>query len=167
MSYNVSIDANFVHVCTHATGKYLLADCPVCFGSGFYFDLVLNQSGSPVQLSGDLKVAQGLIHLLRTDLGTFSDYGYSDYGTQLSRFIGAKNLDDNRTRFQVLRDLMYYTSVKNAQQAAYQNITYDETIQQVVGVDVVSTEDTQSVVLSICVGDSNQPKNLLVDQFIG
>ena len=162
----MSIDADFLHPCSHVNGKYTLNTCPVCDSLGFYFDLVLGQNGSPVPVSGELKTVQGLVHLFMTDEGTYTEYGYGEYGTKLSRFIGTKNLDENRARFQVLRDIKYYQDIKIRQNFLFGNIDSSEVIRQILSIKTLNTEDEQRVDVTAIIGDNNTPQYFKFDKLV-
>lgn len=162
----MSIDADFLIPCTHANGKYTLSECPVCDSLGFYFDLVIDQNRSPVKLGGELKTVQGLIHLFMTDEGAFTDYGYAEYGTKLSRFIGTKNLDENRARFQVLRDIKYYMELKVRQNFLFGNVDSSEVVRQILSIKSLNTEDEQRVDVTAIIGDNNTPKYFKVNKIV-
>ena len=154
----MSIDADFLKPCTHVNGKYIISNCPVCHSLGFYFDIVIDQTRSPVKLSGELKTIQGLAHLLLTDEGTYLAYDYPEYGTKLSRFIGTKNIDENRARFQVLRDLKYYMDVKIRQNFLFANIDSSEVLKQILSISTLNTEDEQRVDVTAIIGDNTRPQ---------
>lgn len=160
----MSIDLLGSRACTHVSGKYLISNCPVCSGSGFYFDINLNQNGDLDTVLGLNKVVQGISHLITSSENQYRDYGYADYGSRLRKFIGSKNLSDTRLKFQVLKDLELYTKIKEAQQARFKNITADEVIQDVVLIDATLSSDTQSVKIGLRIGESDKVEFLNIKQ---
>ena len=164
----MSVDADMISICecVKQNGGKVGANCTICEGVGYYFDLVIDQNGSPTLVKGVNKVAQEIIHHFTTDEGDYVDYGYPEYGSRLRRFIGAKNLNENQVRFQVLRDLQYLTEVKEIQHSRFGNITSDEVMRQIIAVDLVNTVDEQSVGLSAIVGDEENPQYLKLDKFV-
>lgn len=151
--------------CAHVSGKYSRTNCPVCEGRGFYFDVRLDQAGSVLPIEGLNKTVQGLTHLLLSEENTFAAYGYPEYGSRALRFIGSKNLDENRLRFQVLRDIQYYVSLKERQNFEYNNITDNEVIRQIIGIETTSTADEQSVSVAALIGSDDRIQFFEVQQF--
>lgn len=152
----MSIDCDFLFACTHVQGKYKRSTCPVCLSTGFYFDMVIDTSGNPVEMSGVNKTVQGVTHLLLTEEKTYADYNKPEYGSRTLRYIGNKNMDENRLKYQVLRDIQYYMQIKEIQQFIYANISVDEVIRQIVGVKTRNTADEQSVELALLIGDESK-----------
>lgn len=161
----MSRDAAFLHPCSHVNGKYTSNNCVVCQGTNFYFDIVLTQNGSPLEVTGVNKTVQGLTHLLLTEENTYTDYGYPEYGSKVFRFVGTKNLVENRLKFQVIRDIQYFNSIKNTQHLSFGNLTSDELIRQIIGVQTTNTADEQAVSLSLLIGDSDTLQFFKVSQF--
>lgn len=135
------------------------------FGQGFYWDLVLDQSGNPIQLDGVNKFVQGTVHLLSTDESAYADYGYPEYGSKFRRYIGTKNTSDVRLKYQVFRDLQYYSDVKAKQHETYNNIDLKELITQLIAVELVENVDEQSVTITAQVGDEDTLQFLTLDRF--
>lgn len=135
------------------------------FGQGFYWDLVLDQSGNPIQLDGVNKFVQGTVHLLSTDEQAFADYGYPEYGSKFRRYIGTKNTSDVRLKYQVFRDLQYYSDVKAKQHETYNNIDLKELITQLIAVELIENVDEQSVTVTAQVGDEDTLQFLKIDRY--
>lgn len=161
----MSADLLGIKQCSHVNDKYSLSNCPVCSGSGLYFDLVLTQVADFSTVNGINKLIQGVTHLLSSQEGQYSDYGYVDYGSRVKKFIGSKNLSETRAKFQILKDLQYYTAVKEQQNRLYNNITADEIIEDVVSIETVNTADEQTVKLQLRVGSTDQIQYFNVTQF--
>lgn len=154
----MSADFLMMRSCPHVNGTYTSANCPVCSGVNYFFDITLTQNGDLQKITGVDKVVQEIVHMFKTDEGEYSDYGYSDYGSRINRFIGSKNNSEVRLRFQVLRDIEYITKKKERQHRKFSNITVDEVIQQIVSIDIENTVDEQKVKLSAVIGGDDNLK---------
>lgn len=161
----MSEDFQMLKPCPHVNGKYLSNNCPICNGTNFYLDLVLTQSGQPKLASGLTKTIQEIIHIFLTDIGLFEDYSYPEYGSNLTKFIGAKNTTENILKFQVLRDLNYLNYLKEKQQELYGNVDSSEVIREIVSIKLINEEDSQSIELACLIGDSDVIQYFPIKQF--
>jgi len=126
---------------------------------------VIQQTGQMLTIDGLNKVVQEIVHIFAHDEGTFSDYGYPDYGSKLLRFVGSKNANELRLRFQVLRDLQYWNQIKESQHRRFGNIDAKELIRQIVSIKFVNDIDTQSIELSAFVGDETELQFFTIRRF--
>lgn len=161
----MSCDFQVLKPCKHVEGRYDSDNCVVCLGTNFYFDIVLTQFGEPTLARGLIKAVQEIIHLFRNEPGTFGDYGYPEYGSQIYKFIGSKNLLPQRLKVQVLDDLNYITNIKERQQQQFRNIDSSELIKDIVGIKTSFQVDEQSVELSCIIGDTDTVQFFPIGQF--
>ena len=97
-------------------------------------DVVFDALGRLVMLTGEKKLIQDVLKILFTDI----NYFYTDYGTKLSELIGT-NLGKNQTisvLAQRVADSLAYLQFLQTQQAAYQQVTSDEIIKEVLTLNV-------------------------------
>lgn len=162
----MSCDALDLFPCDHLKGKYILQNCIICNGEGFYRDLVISTNGSPIEITGTNKVVQGLVTLLKTDQGTFSDYGYPAYGTLLNAYVGSKNVTENQVQYQAVQDVEYYVSLQTAENNLYGNVDSSEIIQDIEAIQVVNTVDQQAVTLALTIGEVSRIQFFTVNQYV-
>lgn len=161
----MSVDFLSIKECTHLNGRYELSSCPVCLQAGWYQDFVLNGSGDAATVEGSNKVIQEVVTLLETDLMTYSDYEYPDYGSRALKYIGSKNNSDARLKFQVLRDLNYLVQLKEDQQNKYNNVTDSELILDLVSIEFNQVADSQTLEIGLVMGDSDNIELIRLGNF--
>jgi len=59
-------------------------------------DLALTPTGDIESVSGDMNLAQAIVHRIRTGTGELTDIGHSTYGSRLYDMIGQPNTERTR-----------------------------------------------------------------------
>ena len=126
----------------------VLPVCQVCDGNGRKIDWDFDIDGNLVTVRGLAKLQQDILKIMLSWIG--SNEIYTDYGSDIDRSIGQKNLGTH-TQLKIQADIIYALNYLKTQQQQLQekfgNLDPEEAIDSIQSVIVEPVSDTAYVVL--------------------
>lgn len=140
----MSQDVKFFNVCDHIVNKkvYHTAQCPRCYGKGYYLDVHFNDNGQSVLAAGNIKLQQ---ETLKSIIDKKYDNQFNPiWGSRIHDLIGSKNLNINKSKLEVIvrETLSYLKHVQQNDNMEWEHMDNEEMLEYVESIDIITLKPT-------------------------
>lgn len=141
----MSRDVKMFTACNHFVNDvyYESQICPRCYGKGFYFDIYLDTTGSPILSESSSKLQQEVLKIMIENKG--DNQFHSEWGLDVNdRLVGNKNMAFMTTKIELLirQTLQYLQRVQSGENAVWDNMSQEETLSSIDSIEVLPVGKT-------------------------
>lgn len=146
----MSKDMMIFNICDHNIDNIQYEDdsCPLCHGTGIYYDFALDEKGKIVTCENEIKLQQEIMRILNDKKG--GNKFDSNYGNAVYERIGNKRNNVVKQKIQIIiyETLQYLRNLQLNDKIIFNNMTEEELLDEISSVDVAYS-NSKSYVVSV------------------
>jgi len=162
----MSEDVKIFNACNHIVNnkKYDIANCPRCWGKGYYYDISFDEQGETIVCNSEIKLQQEVLKIMND--AQFSNIFHQFWGDPLvNHDFSRKNtkLIQQKISHVIYETLMYLKNIQNNEQILYKQLSPKEIIDSI---DNISVQQINSVNILVVISFTNLQGTIYTQQII-